>query len=214
MIDMMPTRVWEGEQARPLGVLKVALRRRWSFIAPFFTLGLLGYAAANLLPLPYRSSALIIVEERKVPDQYVLPNVLMTLQKRLDAMTQQILSRTRLQHFIEDIGLYKTERTHNSIDNVIDNMQKRISVELVQPTGQSSRQSDWTGFQIFFSDRDPYMAQRVTNELTSLFIEQDSRERTTQSQETTAFLESQVEEARKQLVAEEDKIHKYKLSHL
>jgi polysaccharide chain length determinant protein (PEP-CTERM system associated) len=204
------------EEARPTGLLQVVMRRRWYFLGPFFALGLLGYVIANLIPLKYRSSAVIIVEQRKVPDQYVLPNVLMTLQKRLDEMTQQILSRTRLQRFIEDFGLYASERNKKSMDDIIDTMQKRISVELVKtPTGQAAgKPGDLTGFQITFADPNPYMAQRVTNELTSLFIEQDARERTSQSQATTAFLESQLEQGRKQLAEEEEKLHQYKLSHL
>lgn len=212
MNERLPPTASETEEADiSAGLLPGLIRRRWIFFGPLFTIGLLGYIVSNVVSLQYKSSAFIIVEQRTIPDQYVLPNVLMTLQKRLDAMTQQILSRTRLQRFIEDDNLYQDERKTKSIDDIIDTMQKRISVELVQPTGAKN---DVTGFHIYFSDRNPYVAQRVTNELTSLFIEQDARERTTQSQGTTAFLESQLEQARKQLADQEDKMRKYKLAHL
>jgi uncharacterized protein involved in exopolysaccharide biosynthesis len=97
------------------------------------------------------------------------------------------------------------------MDDVIDIMRKRTSVEIVQTTG---RQAEVMGFRIHFSDRDRYMAQRVTNELTSLFIEQDANDRTSLSQRTTAFLESQLAEARKQLATEEEKVREYKMRHL
>jgi polysaccharide biosynthesis transport protein len=141
-----------------------------------------------------------------------MPNVLMNLQKRLDSMTQQILSRTRLQRFIEDFNLYASERRSTAMDDVIDLMHKRVKVELVQTT--TGRNADLTGFKVNFTDRDPYVAQRVTNELTSLFIEQDARERTSQSQRTTQFLDSQMQEAGKQLATEEEKVREYKLKHL
>jgi polysaccharide chain length determinant protein (PEP-CTERM system associated) len=218
MVELMPAPLSQDDDLGLESHFQVVSRHRWFFLLPFFGLGLLGYIAANVFPLQCHSSALITVEQRKVPDQYVLPNVLMTLQKRLDGMTQQILSRTRLQRLIEDFGLYASARKSNSVDNVIDMMQKRISVDLVEPTGQTTGQrtspNDLTGFRISFSDRDPYVAQRVTNELTSLFIEQDARDRTAQSQETTSFLQSQLEEGRKQLAAEEEKLHDYKLKHL
>jgi uncharacterized protein involved in exopolysaccharide biosynthesis len=227
MMEKLPARIPDDNENAPMSeYLRIVWRRRWSFLAPFFALGLLGYAVAQILPLQYKSSSLIIVEQRTIPKEYVVPNVLMTLQKRLDAMTQQILSRTRLQRFIEDFGLYTSERKSNSLDDVIDTMRKRISVQLVQPgssstststsTSQTAKtaNSDLTGVEVDFSDSNPRIAQRVTNELTSLFIEQDARERTTQSQETTAFFQSQLEEGRKQLAAEEEKMRQYKLAHL
>jgi len=195
----------------PLGLLLTLLRRRWFFLAPFFTCGLLVFSLSHVLPMQYQSTAFIIVEQQKVPEQYVTPNVLMTLQKRLDSMTQQILSRTRLQRFIEDFGLYTSERRRMSIDDVIDLMRRRVSVQVVQTPG---RQADVIGFKIHFSDADRYRAQQVTNELASLFIEQDARERTEQSQRTTAFLESQLLEAQKSLAEQEEKVRQYKLAHV
>jgi polysaccharide chain length determinant protein (PEP-CTERM system associated) len=195
----------------PLEIARNLLRWRWYFFAPLFTCGLAGFALSHLLPLKYTSNALIIVENQKIPEQYVTPNVLMTLQTRLDTMKQQVLSRTRLRRFIEDYGLYAAERKRKSMDDVIDMMQERISVQLVQTPG---RNADLTGFKIIFSDVDRHRAQQVTNELTSLFIELDTRERTEQSQRTTAFLESQLEETRKELATEEERVRHYKLAHL
>ena len=201
----------ESERRRPSDLPRILLRRRWFLLAPLFTIGLIGFSVAQLMPVEYRSEALIIVDQQKVPEQYVTPNVLITLQRRLDAMTQQILSRTRLQRFIEDFGLYARERNRMSMDDVIDMMRKRISIELVQTPG---RKEDLTGFRIYFTDRDPYTAQRITGELTSAFIEQNIRERTQQSMGTTAFLESQLEEARKDLATVEERVRQYKLQYL
>ena len=80
------------------------------------------------------------------------------------------------------------------MDDVIENMRKNISVEVVQGAGGAG---DVTGFRIAYSAADPKGAQRVTNEITSLFIEESLRSRTQQSLSTTAFFESQLDEARK-----------------
>jgi polysaccharide biosynthesis transport protein len=210
MAGDQPAPAYGQKSATPGELLAVLLRRRWFFFAPLFAVGLAGFALSNLLPLEYRCSAFIMIEQRKVPEQYVAPNVLITLQKRLDSMTQQILSRTRLQRFIQDFNLYSAERKTMPMDDVIDRMRKRITIELAQTKG---RQNDTTGFRIFFSDRDPYVAQRVTNELASLFIEEDTHERTSQSQRTTAFLQGQLEEARQELASEEEQVRGYKLKH-
>ena len=207
----MPNSVSAQQDERPSGILQVLIRRRWSFLGPFFATGLLAYGVANLIPLQYRSSSFIIIEQQKIPEQYVMPNIRITLQRRLDSMTQQVLSRTRLQRFIDDFGLYAPERQRMPIGDVIDRMRKRTSVEMVQPTG---RKDDLTGFRIYFSDANPLVAQRVTNGLTSLFIEQDVGERTTQSRQTTAFLENQLDKASRELANYEQRLRHYKLNHL
>ncbi|MEZ5402648.1 MAG: hypothetical protein R2729_23435 [Bryobacteraceae bacterium] len=201
----------EDSGGPPLISVDGILRQRWFLLAPLLVCGLCGFVVSHLLPLKYKSTAFIIVEQQKIPESYVLPNVLMTLQKRLDSMTQQILSRTRLQRFIEDFNLYSSERSSKAMDDIIDKMREQVSVELVQTPG---RQSDVIGFKVHFSDTDRFRAQQVTNELTSLFIEQDARERSEQSQRTTAFLESQLQEAQKLLAEEEEKVREYKLAHL
>jgi succinoglycan biosynthesis transport protein ExoP len=204
--------VHDDDGGQGLGdLMRLVVRRRWLFLTPFFVIGLLGFSVGQIVPVEYRSEAFIIVDQQRVPEQYVTPNILITLQRRLDSMTQQILSRTRLQRFIEDFGLYTKDRQQKSMDDVIDVMRKKINIELVQTPG---RKEDLTGFRIHFTNQDPSLAQRVTGELTSLFIEQNVRERTQQSMGTTTFLESQVEQSRKDLAEVEERVRLYKLKHL
>lgn len=190
---------------------EVLSRRRWCWMGPLFLCGLLGFAVAQRWPLVYRSEALILVEQQRVPEQYVTPNVIANLRTRLDGMTKQILSRTTLQRIIEQFNLYPWERARVTTDEVVDKMRRHISVELVQTQGQ---RGDLTGFRIYYSAPSPQTAQRITNELTSLFIDENLRARTQQSQGTTAFLENELEEARKDLTQQEDNLRQYKLRYL
>lgn len=189
----------------------IAVRRCWWLTIPFFTLGLAGVMAARLWPVVYRSEALVLVEQQKVPEQYVTPNVLSDLQYRLDSMTQQILSRTRLQRLVDEFGLYPRERARITMDEVIDRMRKDIQVELVQAPGH---QNQLTAFRINYSTDSPRTAQRVANELTSLFIEENLRARTQQSMSTTSFLENQLEQAHKALAEQEERLREYKMQFL
>src|ERR1700690_837466 len=88
----------------------IVLRRRWWIFLPLFVCWAMVWGASWFLPTTYRSEALILVEQQKVPEQYVVPNVSVSLQDRLQSMTQQILSRTRLQATIDRFHLY-TKRT-------------------------------------------------------------------------------------------------------
>ena len=66
-------------------------RRRWLLALPAFTIWLSVWAGSWFLPAVYRSETLILVEQQKVPEQYVISNVAADLQQRLQNM---ILLRT------------------------------------------------------------------------------------------------------------------------
>src|SRR5215470_20296625 len=85
---------------------RVFCRRRWWLVLPAFGVWLAVWAVSWFLPAIYRSETVILVEQQKVPEQYVVPNVSVDLQDRLQSMTQQILSRTRLQATINRFALY------------------------------------------------------------------------------------------------------------
>lgn len=189
----------------------LAIRRRWWLMGPFFVLGLVSFAVALLWPPLYRSEALILVEQQNVPTQYVVPNVIEDLDDRLQNMTQQILSRTRLQYLIERFHLYSREQGRPTTDDVIDKMRRDILIEPAKsPTGRESL----TAFRIYYSSANPRMAQQVNKELTSLFISANLEERTEQSVSTTKFLENQLEQARKDLAEQEERLHAFKTSYL
>src|SRR5579863_8440759 len=88
----------------------IARRRRWYILLPFFTCWVIAWVGSWLVSSTFQSEALILVEQQKVPEQYVVPNVTASLQDRLQTVTQQILSRTRLQATIDRFHLYGTNR--------------------------------------------------------------------------------------------------------
>ena len=73
---------------------------------PLFLGWLTVWAASWVLPSVYRSGTLILVAQPTMPKDYVTPNINDNLQERLQSITQQILSRTRLLHIIDESNLY------------------------------------------------------------------------------------------------------------
>jgi protein tyrosine kinase modulator len=183
-------------------------RRRWWLMGPLFLCGFLAFGVAHFWPEQYRSEALILVEQQKVPELYVTPNVVTDLQDRLQSMTQQILSRTRLQKLIEQSNLYPDLRQRMNIDEIVDKMRADIRIELVQAP---RHQDELTDFRIYFSYGSARVAQQITNELTSLFIDENLQARGQQSVSTTAFLENQLEQARQDLAQQEQRLREYKI---
>src|SRR6202521_5676097 len=189
-----------------VGVIR---RRHMYFLIPFFLGRLVVWRASWILASRYRSGTLILVEQPSVPRDYVTPNVTDDLQTRLQSITQQILSRTRLLHIIDELNLYADSRGRLNPDELVERMRKDIEIELVR-----DERHQITSFNIFYSAHDPHVAQQVTSELTNLFISENLELRQQKSEDTTKFLEQQLETARQALAEQEEKVRVYKDQHL
>ena len=77
-------------------------RQRWPFLILLLAGWLIGWAISWTLPSVYRSGTLILVEQPAVPEKLVASNIDIDIQRQLASITEQILSRTRLLHIIED----------------------------------------------------------------------------------------------------------------
>ncbi|HYU46709.1 MAG TPA: XrtA system polysaccharide chain length determinant [Terriglobales bacterium] len=187
----------------------IVRRHRWHFLLPFFVGWLLVWGMSWVLPSVYRSGTLILVEQPAVPEKYVVSNIDADIQQQLDSITQQILSRTRLLRIIDHLNLYSEERKRVSDDVLVERMQKDIEIELVR--GDDRKLS---AFNIYYLSRDPKMAQRATNELANLFITENLEQRQRRSENTTEFLEQQLDQARQKLAEQEARVREFKDKHI
>src|SRR5277367_1370278 len=112
--------------------LDIVRRRHIHFLIPLFLGWLIVWGASWVLPVRYKSGTLILVEQPTMPKNYVVPNVIDDLQNRLQSITQQILSRTRLLHIIDELNLYAADRSHHTPDELVEGMRKDIQIELVR----------------------------------------------------------------------------------
>jgi polysaccharide biosynthesis transport protein len=201
----------EDEKSEGLNLqhyLGVVRRRHLHFLIPLFLGWVMVWGASWVLPPRYLSSTLILVEQPTMPKDYVTPNVNDDLQERMQSITQQILSRTRLMHIIDQFKLY-AGRAQRSPDQKVEMMRKDITIELVR-----DERNQITAFNVSYSSRSPLLAQQVTSELTNLFINENLEVRQQQSEDTTQFLEAQLETARKTLSDQEEKIREFKGQHV
>lgn len=189
--------------------LGIVRRRHLQFLIPLFVGWACVWGASWVLPPKYQSSTLILVEQPTMPKDYVTPNVSDDLQGRLQSISQQILSRTRLLRIIDKFSLYASDHAQRSDDQKVELMRKDIGIELVRDA-----RSQISSFNVTYTSGDPNVAQQVTSELTSLFINENLEVRQQQSEDTTKFLESQLETARESLATQEDKIRQFKGQHV
>ena len=110
--------------------LAVWSRRKWlaifAFIAPFS-------AATSLvmfLPSTYQSTVTVLVDRQQVPETFVPPTVTSALETRLHTISQEILSRSRLEALISRFNLYTDLRKQMSSEEIVDAMRRDIQLEL------------------------------------------------------------------------------------
>jgi polysaccharide biosynthesis transport protein len=188
----------------------IARRRAWHFLIPFFAGWLIIWLTSWFLPSVYRSGTLIIVEQPTVPSSLVASNISSDLQSRLNSISEQILSRTRLLHIIDQFNLYNKDRARSSPDDLVQRMRKDIEIELQRTPGGG----ELSTFNVYYSSRDPKVAQEVTSELTNLFINENLEVRRQQSENTTKFLQDQLDRAQQSLSEQEDKVRQFEDAHL
>ena len=207
MFDDLEEKPGEGLNLEQyVGVIR---RRHMYFLIPFFLGWFAVWSASWVLPPRYRSGTLILVEQPSMPKDYVTPNITDDLQARLQTITQQILSRTRLLQIAERLNLYAKDHGRLNSDELVDYLRKDIEIELVH-----GAHDQITSFNIYYSSHDPRVAQQVTSELTNLFISENLELRQQKSEDTTKFLEQQLETARQNLAQQEEKVRVYKDQHL
>src|SRR5207302_5089512 len=106
---------------------------------------------------------------------------------------------------IDRFHLY-TENRQADPDRLLATMRKDIGVDLVK----GDRPDQISAFKVSYSASTPVVAQQVTAELTSLFIEENLRNREQLSEDTTTFLENELTEARKNLDQQEQRLREFK----
>lgn len=170
----------------------------------------LGYLLCFVLPKEYTSQTVVLVEQPAVPTSYVTDISTGDLKQRLTTLQEQILSRSRLEGMISKFGLYPSERAQRvSTEALVDRLRKKIAVTPVKPMAESNS-TQLPGFVIKVTDRDPALAQKLCNEVASVFMQENQRVKHEQASGTTVFLTKQVEDAKAKLDDQDGKLAAFK----
>lgn len=192
-----------GKTYTPDEIKSILWRGRWWILLPFAAGLALAPVIASYVPELYRSETVLMVIPQRIPDSYVRSTVTATVQDRLFSISDQILSRSRLERIITEFDLYPSERRSSPMEDVVMTMRDR-DIEL-QPPGREP------SFRVSFTNTDPNTAQKVAARLASMFIDENTREREKMAEGTSVFLESQLEDAKIRLIEHENKLEEYRL---
>jgi len=183
--------------------LQAPLRRPWVVIVPLVVFASAAVGLAFLVQPLYRTSTLILLESQKVPDS-IVRMAQDTASPELRTIRQQILSRTRLGQILEELDPYPTTKKDTSLTQTIETMRAAVTIGV---RGQDA-------FAIEYVHTDPVMAQKVTNRLAGLFIQETTRGREEQVTGAADFISAQLDDARRELEEKELALRRYKEAHM
>ena len=81
---------------------EIFLRRKLYFVIPFVVIFAAAALWAGLAPRKYQALTLVLVTPQRVPTDLVRPTVTAGILERLNSISQEIMSRTRLEQIIDD----------------------------------------------------------------------------------------------------------------
>lgn len=186
-------------------VWRILRQRIWFLLVPT------AIAAASVamwsrgLPDMYYASTTILVVPQRISESIVRSTVETTVAERLPSIREAILSRTRLESVVEEFELYPSERATMSMEDIVEHMRDNIRMDV------TSGRTD--AFEIGYSGPDPVKVMQVTKRLADMTIDQSLSYRHNLARDTDDFLDSQLEDTRRSLVQQEQRLANYKATH-
>ena len=197
-----------GQHEMTIEDYKTILRRRkWLLIIPAVVFSVSAYAVSLFLPARYKSETVVLVEAPAVSSELVRP-IGGDTNQRLATMREEILSRTRLQQIIEKFNLYREDRSKRSMEELVGSLRSSIDVSAVRPMDRTNA-SGLPGFTIDVIAGQPQLAQQICTEITSMFLQQNVIVSERKAEDTTDFINRQLQEAKSKLDDQDAKLAEF-----
>src|SRR5207245_2914866 len=191
-------------------LLEVWSRRKWLAILVFIGPFAVTVSLAISLPHLYRSTATLLLERPQVSETFVKSSVTSELETRLQTISQEILSRSRLQELIIRFDLYREFRKRATPEEVLERLRRDIRMEFkgrdirMESKGMESKvvepqieRATTIAFTLSFRGKDPETVATVTNTLATLFVKENLKLRERQAAGTAEFLRAQLKEMKR-----------------
>ena len=194
----------------PLSLARMLWKHRLLAVVIWLASAGTGILIINRLPKIYQAESLVLVDSQKIPERFVAATVQVSLQDHLAMISQQILSTTELDRLIEKYRLYEDLKKTKSPEQIIDQMRKDTKINLERGWGMGRSGA----FRVIYQGRQPTVVANVVNDISGMFIAANLKAREIRAEGTSKFIETQLEEARKNLEEQEANYSRFKLKRM
>lgn len=204
-------------------IFRILFRWKKRFLVTFFVL----FAIAMVIALRwsnYRSTATVQIELSTIAQNIVNnpnENVVTLADQRINQIQQKVTSLESLAQIIKKFNLYPEISESVPVAALTDMMRSKINMTLISGTianpaaaqKQTAEQLSAIGFTLSFDYKNPQLAQQVTDELVTRFLDEDLKMRHSQTKETSEFIATQIENIEKGFVEQEKAIADFRSKH-
>ena len=197
--------------------LAILRRRRWYMILPVALIVPIVVFVALTTPATYRSTATILIEQQQIPQDLVRATVTSFADQRVQVISQRIMTTANLSRVIEEYGLYAQARQQQPMSVLVGEMRdsinlRMVSADVMDPRSGRAQQAS-IAFTLSFDDGSPRVAKAVTDELVSLFMEENLRTRRQAAREASVFLGAEADRLAAEIADLEAREARFKEAH-
>jgi polysaccharide chain length determinant protein (PEP-CTERM system associated) len=191
-------------------------RRAKIILIPALLAPLVGYLISYALAPKFTSQSVVLVEGQKVPESMVQPVVSEDLTARVSTLQQQILAESKLRPLVQRIFPAKNPA---EVGGMIDTIRANMSVESVPSDllaigstgkGKKPNTSPFPGFYVKYTAANAREAQLICNELTTMLVDENSRQIAEAAAGTSEVLNRGIEDAKNNLDGMDSKLAEFK----
>mgnify|MGYP003677237338 CR=1 FL=1 len=192
--------------------ISIAWRRKFYILIPFIVVLFITIITVSSLPRVYQSTGTIVIESQQIPSELVQSMVTSFADERIQIIQKRIMSGEQLFAIIKKFNLYSEEINKMARSAILEDMRNRVSIvlESANVTNWQRGSSAVISFKVSFEDQNPTTAQKVTNELVTLFLDENIKTRTARAEETTEFLRKESDRLGAQIAVMEEQIASFK----
>ncbi len=203
----------ELEQEKSLkDYLQILRRRKYTIIVPMLILLFLSLIITIALPPVYRSKATILIEQQHIPTDLVKSTVISFADERIRQIEQKLMTIDNLNKIIEKFNLYRKEKKAVNASDLAEQFKEATTLELINADviGKGKNTKATLAFTLSFDYKAAVIAQKVANELVTLFLDENIRSRTQRAEESTKFLQEEADKFRIEIQKIENQLAEYK----
>ena len=213
--DFYPVAQTADEGGKSLREYAGALRRgRVAMLLTFLAILAVATAVAMLLPPVYRSTATILIKEQEIPQEFVRSTVTSFADERIQVISQQVMTRATLLAMVDRYNLYGDARKRDTSEEILDRMRRDIKLTPISADVTDRRSGSpvksTIAFSLSYDSEVAANAQKIANELTTLFLNENVKNRQQKAAETTSFLDEELARVSEHISALEKSLADFK----
>ena len=183
------------ESANLRDYLSLLRRRRALIFVVFSVMSLMIIGGTALLEDQYKSTAIIAIERPQIPESMIRTTVThYDTDLRIDRVTNAVLSRERVERWINEHGLYPN-LVDESIDNAVSEFRADVEIITLQEDEDitTKDQGETIAFEVSYFGQTAESAFLMADLLAKAYIEENRQSRNRSVEETLGFFEREAE---------------------